>query len=239
MTPDARTSRGAGRTDACRPSRPAPRLFLNRIAELDWLIALEFGRVDEGQPPECWRGVSEQFGYLQDSPGGRVVGFKVLDFSRFDAEDPALLAIWSGPRFDVPALGLVDVTAGDVVVSARAFLGDASTINRAHLDSAIDAEGERAVALWSACLQAGDSMAHYGLGIALHGVGEYHHAYRHLRHYTEIAPRCSWAWCWYGRAAAALGEHAEARVAWRHAIALEDEGEEATDARELLEGFDA
>lgn len=58
-----------------------PRLYLNHIAEFDWLIALEFGRVDEYQPRENWRGVSESFGFLHDGPGGPVVGFKILDFS--------------------------------------------------------------------------------------------------------------------------------------------------------------
>jgi hypothetical protein len=36
-----------------------PRLYLNFIADLDWLIALEFGRVDDAQPPENWRGVND------------------------------------------------------------------------------------------------------------------------------------------------------------------------------------
>jgi hypothetical protein len=30
----------------------AVRLYLRHIAELDWPIALEYGRVDEGQPTE-------------------------------------------------------------------------------------------------------------------------------------------------------------------------------------------
>ena len=37
-------------------------LALGLAAALAWLIALEFGRVDEGQPPENWEGVSEKFG---------------------------------------------------------------------------------------------------------------------------------------------------------------------------------
>ncbi len=54
-----------------------PKLYLNHIADLDWLIALEFGRVDDGQPSGCWRGVTDSFGWCDEVPGGRCVGFKV------------------------------------------------------------------------------------------------------------------------------------------------------------------
>ena len=70
-----------------------PQLYINHLAEYDWLVALEFGRVDDSQPPDNWRGVSEDFGFLHEEPGGRVVGFKVLDFSEFDAEDEAVAEI--------------------------------------------------------------------------------------------------------------------------------------------------
>ena len=49
-----------------------PRLYLNFVTELEWLIALEFGRVDDAQPPENWRGVSDSFGFLCEGPGGRA-----------------------------------------------------------------------------------------------------------------------------------------------------------------------
>jgi hypothetical protein len=54
-----------------------PRLYLNHLPDLDWLIALEFGRVDNGQPAENWSEVSEDVAYLHDGPGRRVLGFKV------------------------------------------------------------------------------------------------------------------------------------------------------------------
>ena len=31
-------------------------------------------------------------------------------------------------------------------------------------------------------------MAHFGLGYTLYDLGRFQEAYRHLRHYTEIAP---------------------------------------------------
>jgi predicted TPR repeat methyltransferase len=77
-------------------------------------------------------------------------------------------------------------------------------------------------------------MAHFGLGCALFNVGEVGEAYRHLRHYTEIAPHGSCNWCWYGRAAEAMGEVTEARRAYRCAIELTDDGDQKTDAPERL-----
>jgi tetratricopeptide (TPR) repeat protein len=211
-----------------------PRLYVNFAAELDWLIALEFGRVDDGQPPENWVGVSGQFGFLRERPGGRVVGFKVVDFSAFDVEDQEVAEIWSGPRFDAPALGLADASAGEVVVATRALFGDGPSINRVYFNAAAGHRGETALGLWLACLQAGDSMAHFGLGYTLYELNRHREAYRHLRHYTEIAPAHSWNWCWLGRAAQAIGELGEARRAYERAIELEKETGVSTDAADRL-----
>lgn len=77
-------------------------------------------------------------------------------------------------------------------------------------------------------------MGHYGLGYALYEVERFRDAYRHLRRYTEIVPTNAWAWCWLGKACAALGELAEARSAYETAVTLERAGGEETDAPELL-----
>ncbi len=211
-----------------------PRLYLNRIVSWDCLIALEFGRVDDGQPAENWRHLSERFGYLADGPGGRCLGFKVLGFSGFDADDPSLAQIWRGPRFDSPQLGLTDVPAGEVAVAARAFFGDGESLNRFFFEVGCNTEGEEALAHWRRCLEAGDAMAHFALGYTLYELGRHQEAYRHLRYYTEIAPAGSWNWCWYGKAAEAVGETGEARSAYRRALELEREGGEETEAAELL-----
>jgi hypothetical protein len=186
-----------------------PRLYLSHDGGLDWLIALEFGRVDDAQPPECWRAVNGQFALLHDVPGGRVLGLKVLAFSEFDPE-------------------------GEVVIAARAYFAGRDSLNRELFRAATAAEGEDAVALWRRCLEAGDAMAHFALGYTLLGLGRAPEAYRHLRHYTEIAPHGSWNWCWYGMAAGAVGELVEARRAYRRAIELEEAGDQETEARELL-----
>jgi tetratricopeptide (TPR) repeat protein len=211
-----------------------PRLFINHAAEYDWLIALEFGRVDDGQPSENWTEVSEQFAFLGERPGGRVLGFKVLGVSEFDVDDPEVAEIWSGPRFDVPLLGLTDACAGEIIVAARAHFGDEPSINRVYFNAAARESGQDALNLWRVCLESGDSMAHFALGYTLLELGRQHEAYRHLRHYVEIAPAGSWNWCWFGRAAEAIGELAEARGAYERAIQLEEANGEETDAAERL-----
>src|SRR5687767_3888154 len=105
------------------------RLYINHVPELDWLIALEFGRVDDAQPSENWRGVTEQIGFLHDGPGGRCLGFKVVEFSEFDVASYELEVMWSEPLFDVPLLGLAGVPAGEIMLGTRALLGDQPSIN--------------------------------------------------------------------------------------------------------------
>lgn len=63
-------------------------LFLSYDEHLDWLTLIEFGQVENAQTPDHWRGVIESFGYLLRHPGGPEIGFKILDFSTFDPEDP-------------------------------------------------------------------------------------------------------------------------------------------------------
>lgn len=216
------------------------RLFLNHISSLDWLIALEFGRVDEGQPSDCWRGVNDHVGFLHDGPAGEEVGFKVLDLSSLDLDDEESAELWTGPRFTAPALGLAAATAAEIITAHRALFGDVDSVNRWYFSAAIAAESTvEALGHWLACLGAGDSMAHYGLGYTLLELGRDAEAYRHLRHYTEIAPCNPWAWSYFGRAAEARGETAEARAAYERAIELEDGGREESDARELLAELDA
>jgi len=216
-----------------------PRLYLSQEPGLDLLSAVEFGRVDDAQPAERWIGVGAggKVGLLHQAPGGRCVGFVVTDASAYDPDDPVNAELWERPRFDVPALGLTDVPPNAVIVATWALYGrGVRTVNRELFSDAINADGEQALECWLLCLQAGDSMAHYALGYTLLELGRLPEAYRHLRHYTEIAPGSAWSWCFYGRAAAAVGESESARVAFETAVAMDADGE--TDARELLDAFD-
>jgi tetratricopeptide (TPR) repeat protein len=210
------------------------RLHITHIPELDQLIALEHGRVDEGQPEWWWRRVGDQLGYLHDHGDGPEVGFKVLDVSAFDADAAELREIWGAPYFDVPVLGLSAASAGEIIVAARAMFGARASIGHEFFTLAAQASGEEALELWRCCLEAGEAVAHYGIGATLYRLGRYHEAYRHLRYYTELAPELTWSWCWYGYAADALGLAREAQDAARRAVELEDAGGPATGARELL-----
>ena len=118
------------------------RLYLNNLPDYDWLIALEFGRIDDGQPSENWRAVSDTIGILLDAPGGREVGFKIVNFSTFDEDARDLDEVWSGPRFHVPQLGLTDATIGETVLAARALFGTEPTINRVYFSAGVNASGE-------------------------------------------------------------------------------------------------
>jgi hypothetical protein len=222
----------------------AARLHIIHIPELDHLIALEYGRVDEGSPEDAWDVVGEPtaggdgpaVGFLRDA--GRDVGFKVVNASRLDVDAPAVRAIWRPPFFDVPMLGLTAATAGEIILAARALFGDRASISHDLFTRAAEASGEDALDLWLACLEASEPAAHYGVGTTLYDLGRYHEAYRHLRYYTEISPELSWTWCWYGRAAEALGLDGEARAAYRRALELEHRGGPETGADDLLDALE-
>jgi tetratricopeptide (TPR) repeat protein len=211
---------------------PLP-LFINRDVDYDWLIALAFGRVLDGQPDDHRVAVGEDAAWILDGPGGEIVGFAVQRLNDFDAD--AVDALWSGPRFAAPTLGLADATAGEIIVASQARFARSSTLNRRFFDAATGSDGVDAVRTWMACLETGDAMAHYGLGYTLVELGRYREAYAHLRFYTELAPFNGWAWCWLGQAAAGLGSPEEARAAYARAIELEDAGGFETDASEMLE----
>lgn len=71
-------------------------LYINRLAGLDWLIALEFGRVDDAQPREHWRGLTDKLGFLHDGLDGPPVGFKLCGEDAVAApSDPAQTATFA------------------------------------------------------------------------------------------------------------------------------------------------
>ena len=215
-------------------------LFLNHDAELDWLIALRYGLVDDGLPDDLRDGVIEdRFCFARERPDGPAVGFIVLAFSDFDADDEQARRIWQAPRFDAPVLGLRDATAGEIVVAARTFYGHTDSLNRLYFHAASVAKGEEAADLWRHCLECGDAMAHYGLGYTLVELGRPREAYPHLRAYSELVPANSWAWCWLGRAAEEMGDLNEAWSHYKRAVELERAGSYETDAPALIAGLEA
>ena len=183
-----------------------PRLYINNIPELDRLNALEYGWVDDGQPSERWRVIADQVAFFHPDPEGPARGFAIRAWADFDIEDCEAEEIWTGPTFDVPTFGLASSSLGEIALAARSLLGVDETINRTYFHAAAGESGEAALRLWLACLEAGDSMAHFGLCYTLFELGRVHEAYRHLRHYAELAPAHPWTWCWYGKAAMEIGE---------------------------------
>lgn len=211
-----------------------PTVFISRDPHYDFLSALEFGRVADGQHRGCWRPVDERFAYFVPRRKRHPRGFHIQQLDEFDPFAPEVEAIWNPPRFRAPLLGLESATAGEIVVAALAHLGDEPTVNRVYFGSATHKTGEEALGLWRCCLEAGDCMAHFAIGYTLLELGRDREAYAHLRHYTELAPYGPWNWCWFGRAAAAIGERAEAERAFRRALELTARGGPPTDAAERL-----
>ena len=117
-----------------------PRLNISRDVDYDYLSALEYGRVVDGQLGDAWRVLEDQVGLLYERE--RCLGFHVNDFSDLDPEADGFEELWTGPRFDVPQLGLAKASAGEVCVAAKAQYADTPTLNRRYFDSAVAAGSE-------------------------------------------------------------------------------------------------
>jgi hypothetical protein len=202
----------------------------------DWMCALAFGRVADGWSREC-RLVSDdaEVVFLLETPTGPVLGFEVFGWNAFEVPEEGA-ELWHGPRFDVPRLGLVQASAGEILTATRAHFGGDPTIDAQLFHQAL-AEPDLAqkLILWESCLDAGDMKAHFGWGcVLLQQAGRPREAYFHLRRYTEIAPDNAWAWSWRGQACLALGERREAIDCFLRALQAEPVCGMETDAGEQL-----
>jgi tetratricopeptide (TPR) repeat protein len=218
--------------------------------DLDYLMVLETGAVWDGQPDEQrWQLEADiRIGFLLDESGERANGCVVEDPHHLDPQQLEVSEVWDFPRFNVPALGMPDAAIGDILLVVQARYGlEEATVDRILFHSAVQAgppqtDGEplsmesleSAVSLWRATLEAGDMKAHFGLGYTYWELGAFAAACEHLRVYTELTPHNSWAWCWLGKACAAIGHRSEAAEAYRRAIVLEENGSFETDSDELL-----
>jgi tetratricopeptide (TPR) repeat protein len=228
---------------ALEPRTAREILRISYDSDIDYLAALVPGAVVDGLQEDE---VEEPLGGLylfHRCPGGPLIGFGVEDLSEWDVlanddED----ALWSDElRFAVPTLGLAGATIGEIALAAQATIRN-STPDVLFYDLAVyagETDGpEEAEHYWRGCLEAGEMKAHYGLGYTLVELGRPHEAFGHLRVYTEITPRNSWAWLWRGRAAQDMGELAEAAACYRRAIEAEEAGSYETDAEERLAQLD-
>lgn len=213
----------------------------------DVVTAIAFGRVDDGLPSEQMAALEEdsRISFYLDSPGsGPVIGFSAREVWEIDVAELESGEIWDGPRFAVPTLALVHASVGEILLAVRGrFAENEPTADAMHFHLAIGSaadEGEEltdyneVIAEWRLALEAGDIKALFGLGYTLVEAGRPREAYGLLRRYTELTPCNAWAWCWLGKACAALGQTGEARAAYERAVACEREGSFETDAAEFL-----
>ena len=202
----------------------------------------EFGTVWDGQPAEQVRTLEQddRIGFLLD--GDRFIGAGVHEPFEIDLHElRSVHELWEQPRFVVPALGPEELPLGEILLLVRArYARDEPTNAALHFHAAIDAqdkEPQLALSMFKLAIEAGDLKGHFGAGYLLLETGHPVAAAEHLRIYTRLTPYNAWAWCWLGKAQAALGETAAARAAFERAIEFESVSGFKTDAAELLESL--
>lgn len=242
---------GAPRVEPSGPRPPETTAALSKLpvtttpmhltVDPDWNLieVLAYGTVTDLLGTDRYVGLVDDHVALVLGPErDEITGFVVRESAEFDLLDHEHVEeLWKGPRFRVPVLGLTDASVGEILLAIRGrFVPGEPTADALHFHAAIrETDPEHAVAKWQLALEAGDMKAHYALGYTLCELERYREAYNHLRHYTELAPNNPWAWCWYGRAAAACDLPGEARAAYKQAIAIDPD---ETDADELLAELD-
>jgi ADP-ribosyl-[dinitrogen reductase] hydrolase len=168
---------------------------------------------------------------MLDLESERCVGFAMRGFASFDFESPANGAVWRGPRFDVPPLGIEQGTVGLIAATARLVLGDLRTPDRVLFDRAVAAgHNEEALLLWQACIEQGNELARYALGYTLLAQGRPAEAREQLKRYSSMVRANAWAWCYLGQACEQLEDWEEAEYAYRQAVAATQAGALETDA---------
>lgn len=103
------------------------------------LKLLAFGTVTDGLKSERFRTIDPagRSAFVLDDRFQTITGFVVSSYNEGEPLDLEDERYWDGPRFDIPALGLVGATAGEVVLAVRARYGDErATGDAAHLHAA-------------------------------------------------------------------------------------------------------
>ena len=165
----------------------------------------------------------------------QVTGHGQDAVSHFDFEAPENAAVWTGPRFDVPPLGIEQGTIGLIAATARMVLGGLRTPDRVLFDAAVNArDTQDELELWEACLHAGNELARFGVGYTLLRLDRSLEAHEQLKRYSANVRGNSWAWCYVGQACERLGDWEGAEYAFRQALKTTDAGSYETDAPERL-----
>lgn len=210
-------------------------LFVSHVPERDALYVLERGYVDDGLEEERKVEICENVWLALDLEGEECVGFILGPLSEFDFEAPENAAVWTGPRFDVPALGVEHGTVGLVAATARLVLGDLRTPDRVLFEAAVRAEDpNEALALWEACLEEGNELARYAVGYTLLTLGRPQEAHEQLKRYSALVRRNAWAWCYLGQTCEQLDDFEGAEYAYRQALGATAAGSFETEAADFL-----
>ncbi len=205
----------------------------------DHLLAVAFGHVVDGKRDDEYLHLSDAAALLLAEPDGDLIGFVVDGICELDSAEQ-LPELWEGPQFHVPDLGLRRANAGEITTAALAAYPRDSTLDATFFHRAVNDQGSRDIERrWRTCLAAGELKAHFGLGYTLCELGRHREAYAHLRYYTELTPRNSWAWCWLGHACRGMGDRAEALSTYEQALAMEEDGSFETDAAACIEELQA
>lgn len=204
------------------------------------LEVVVFGEVLDGLPEERWHRLAQEPRIALALAPDRVtlLGVAVRRWTEVDLVGLDAEELWSGPRLHVPVLGLAAAPIGEVLLAIRGRFADGEpTADALFLRRGRDATDlAKAVGHFQLALEAGEMRAHLWLGHTLCALGQHQFAYDHLRRYTELAPHAAWAWCRLGEASAGLGRLADARAAFKQAVAA---GGDDTAAAELLEALEA
>ncbi len=210
-------------------------LLVSNVPSRDVLYVLERGYCEDGLEPQRQIEICQHVSLILDLDGRECVGFSFGDLSGFDFEAPANHMVWTGPRFDVPALGIEQGTVGLIAATARLVLADLRTPDRVLFDAAVHTpDPTEALELWDACLAEGNELARYALGYTLLKLGRAREAHEQLRRYSALVRENAWAWCYLGQASEDLDDLEGAEYAYRQALEATAAGSFETDAAPRL-----
>jgi ADP-ribosyl-[dinitrogen reductase] hydrolase len=210
-------------------------VFVSNVPDHDSLYVLERGYVYDGLEPERKIEICDGVSLVLDLDRRSCVGFIFGGLAEFDFEAQSSAGVWTGPRFDVPALGIEQGTIGLIAATARLVLGAARTPDRLLFDAATRVtDREEALALWETDLAEGDELARFALGYTLLALGRPEEAHEQLKRYSALVRANAWAWCYLGQACDQLDDHEGAEYAYREAVAATAAGSFDTDAASRL-----
>jgi hypothetical protein len=87
-------------------------MLVSNVPSRDVLYVLERGYCEDGLEPQRQIEICEHVSLVLDLEAQECVGFTFGDLAGFDFEARASQSVWTGPRFDVPALGIAQGPSG-------------------------------------------------------------------------------------------------------------------------------